>query len=257
MTRVVLAANNGDVGGGEVMLLATAGALTDLGAEVLVVGPDARGGVLDAAADRGLPVVRLAPARATYLRELRSWARRTEDWVWCHGLVPSAATAGRRRRIVHLHQEPVGAHRPLTVAARAGAAATLVPSHFLRSKVAGSEVLWNWTEPLPALTPRPPARPVHLGFIGRHSTDKGLDVLAQAVALLDRADPGGGDSCSRGTDGSCPTRRPVGSTGRWLPCGTSSTTSAGATGRTSRPPRTSPSSPPVGTSRSGSSSPSR
>ncbi len=110
--------------------------------------------------------------------------------MWCHGLVPSAATAGRRRRIVHLHQDPVGAHRLLTVAARAGAAVTLVPSHFLRSKVAGSEVLWNWTEPLPVLTARRPGRPVHLGFIGRHSTDKGLDVLAEAVALLDRADPG-------------------------------------------------------------------
>lgn len=191
MTRVVLAANNADIGGGEVMLLGTARVLRGLGVQVLVVGPDAPGGVLDAAEEDDLPVVRMAAGRRRYLAQLRSWHGRSDDWTWCHGLVPAFATAGRPRRIVHLHQEPLGPQRPAARAARAGAAATLVPSRSLQARVPGSTVLWNWTDPLPALGARTPRRPVRLGFIGRHSTDKGLDVLARSVALLDATEPGG------------------------------------------------------------------
>ena len=43
--------------------------------------------------------------------------------------------------------------------ARAGAAATLVPSRSLQARVPGSTVLWNWTDPLPALGARTPRRP--------------------------------------------------------------------------------------------------
>ncbi len=190
MSRVVLAANNADIGGGEVMLLATADALRQLGVPVGVVGPEAPGGVLDAAEQDGFEVQRLGSGRREYLGRLRAWSGRSGDWLWCHGLVPAFSTAGRGRRIVHLHQEPRGAHRAAARAARSGASVVLVPSHDLARRVPGSEVLWNWTAPQRELPTRTPSHPVTVGFIGRHSTDKGLDVLARAVGLLDAAEPG-------------------------------------------------------------------
>jgi phosphatidylinositol alpha-mannosyltransferase len=190
MSRVVLAANNADIGGGEVMLLATAAALHELGVRVAVVGPTATGGVLDAAAEHGFEVHRLGAGRRDYVRRLRAWAARSDDWLWCQGLVPSFSTSGRRRRIVHLHQEPGGAHRVAARAARTGAAVVLVPSHDLQRRVPGSRVLWNWTAPQHVLDDRAPSHPTRIGFIGRHSTDKGLDLLAHAVRLLDAAEPG-------------------------------------------------------------------
>ena len=45
MTRFTLAANNGEIGGGEVMLLRTAKVLRQLGHEVTVVAPALADGV--------------------------------------------------------------------------------------------------------------------------------------------------------------------------------------------------------------------
>lgn len=190
MTGVVLAANNADIGGGEVMLLATARALRDLGVDATIVGPGTDGGVLDAGESLGFAVHRLPAERQAYLARLRGWAANRPEWVWCHGLVPALATAGRRRRIVHLHQAPAARHRPVAAVARRRAEAVLVPSHAMAALVPGAEVLWNWTEPQPEQPPRDPGDPVRVGFIGRHSRDKGLDVLARAVAHLDAAEPG-------------------------------------------------------------------
>ncbi len=184
MTGVVLAANNGDVGGGEVMLLATARALVELGVDVEVAGPRSEGGVLDQAAELGLLVHPFPTDRRSYMSGLRRWALRQPGWLWCHGLVPALATSGQRRRIVHLHQAPAPAHRAPARVARLRAEALLVPSQAMARVVPGAEVLWNWTDPvsLPPSTPR--GGPLRIGFIGRLSADKGVHVLADAVGLL-------------------------------------------------------------------------
>ena len=189
--RVVLAANNADVGGGEVMLLATARVLRDLGLEVLVVGPTSPGGVLEQAGALGVDVHGFAPDRRAYLGALRAWAGEHTDWIWCHGLVPALATAGRSRRVVHLHQVPAPRHRAVARVARSRAAVTLVPSRAVLDRVPGAEILPNWTPELVPVPSRAADDPVlRIGFIGRLSVDKGLVELARAVADLDAAEPG-------------------------------------------------------------------
>ncbi len=201
---IVLAANNGDVGGGEVMLLQTAKALRDLDVDVHVVGPGAPDGVVARAEALGMPTTTMAAGRKRYLRELRRWAAGHDGWLWCHGLVPATATALRHRRVVHLHQVPAARHRPAARLARAGAAVTLVPSRSTASAVPGAQVLWNWSEPVETV---PAARggPLRVGFIGRHSTDKGLDVLARALRVPRQRPTGtAGGSCWPATTVSSP-----------------------------------------------------
>jgi glycosyltransferase involved in cell wall biosynthesis len=195
-SRIVIAANNGDLGGGEVMLLALADALTALGITVAVVGPSSPAGLVDSARDRGFDTVILdANTRVEYLRALRKWDGRHRDGVlWCNGLLPAVATAGHRNRIVHLHQRPRGKQRYLAPVARWGSMTTLVPSRDMATAVRGSSVLHNWVEPIQEATvtpsPRGPAEPIRLGFLGRPSTDKGVEILAEAVRILDRESPG-------------------------------------------------------------------
>lgn len=182
---ITLAANNGAIGGGEVMLLALAEVLRELGREVAVVGPSAPGGVLDAAGDRGFDVVELPTARPDYVRALRRWDRRERGGVlWCNGLVPAVATTGRSHRIVHLHADIAPAHRLLARAARRGALATLVPSRNLANRVPGAIPMPNWTVDLGAVRPGLPNTPAVLGFLGRPSVLKGTVVLAEACARL-------------------------------------------------------------------------
>jgi hypothetical protein len=193
MGRLTVAANNADIGGGEVMAIAVAEGARDLGAEVEVVGPHTPGGVLDRAEQAGFAVVALPPDRRAYARALRAWDRRRKGILWCAGLVPSLATAGHRRRVVHLHQRPHGAQRGALTLARHAALATLVPSYDLAAHVRGATTLWNWTDPVqqpPRATPVPEGGPVVLGFLGRPSPEKGVLVLAEALARLDRAAPG-------------------------------------------------------------------
>ena len=106
--RIHLAANNPDLGGGEAMLLRHAEALLALGHPVTVVAPDHPAEVLDAAASMGADTVAIrADGRRDNLHRLRAWDRvERRGLLWCHGLVPTVATAGRGGRIVHLHQEP-------------------------------------------------------------------------------------------------------------------------------------------------------
>lgn len=188
MSTIILAANNGEIGGGEVMLLATATVLAELGRDVEVVGPQVPDGILDAAEARGFSVHRLTPDRRSYLHELRSWHGSRRELLWCHGLVPAFATAGRGRRIIHLHQLPSRAQRAGYLAARSGSWLTVVPSRWMAERVPGSRVLPNWTADL-GYEERSPGRPRRLGYLGRHSIDKGLLTLAEALTNLDELEP--------------------------------------------------------------------
>jgi phosphatidyl-myo-inositol alpha-mannosyltransferase len=191
VTGIALAANNGQVGGGEVMLLQTSRLLSELGHEVEVVGPEApdgHEGVLDLAEAEGYPVHRLSSDRRRYLHELRDWHGGRRDLLWCHGLVPAFATAGRPRRVVHLHKLPTRGQHAGYLAARSRSWLTLVPSRWMATRVPNARVLPNWTLDL-GYAPRTPGGPRRLGYLGRHAVDKGLVVLADALAALEPATP--------------------------------------------------------------------
>lgn len=185
--RINLAANNPDLGGGEAMLLRHAEALLALGHPVTVVAPDAPSEVLDAAASLGAEVVAIrADGRRDYLHRLRAWDRvERRGLLWCHGLVPAFATAGRGNRIVHLHQEPRSRAQQMAAGlARSGALATLVPSVDASTRIRGSSPHPNWTAELPRLEHSDVEHPHDVGYLGRLSTDKGVDVLARAMGRV-------------------------------------------------------------------------
>ncbi|WP_224278154.1 glycosyltransferase family 4 protein [Nocardioides lacusdianchii] len=183
-----LAANHAVLGGGEQVLVRCAAALVALGRCVVVVAPDRPTDVLDAAAAVGAEVVALrAGDRREHLHRLRAWDRRDRTGLlWCHGLAPSLATAGHRRRFVHLHQLPRSrAQRVALAVARVGAERVLVPSHALASQVTGAQVFANWTDTVePEIRGGSQSR---VGFMGRLSTDKGADLVARALSAPDLA----------------------------------------------------------------------
>lgn len=189
MLHLNLCANQGAVGGGEVMLFAIARAARSLGHEVTVIAPEQPGEVAREAAALGFSTVALPGySTAGYLRHLRRWdARERTGILWCNGLRPAVATAGHGRRIVHLHQEPHGVQRILLSIARTGSMATLVPSEFMGRRISCTRVLENWVEE-PSRTkdsslPRDPQSPV-IGYLGRLSSDKGVPILCEAVVTL-------------------------------------------------------------------------
>ncbi|MDY6054800.1 glycosyltransferase family 4 protein [Micrococcus sp.] len=198
-TRIWVAANQGEVGGGEVMLHHIATALRELGRDVAVVAPAVPAETADRLAADGFTVERVGgPGRAGYMRALRRWHRAHRDEVvWCNGLLPATALAGRGRRIVHLHQVPEKPQlRAFSAVARPGALAVLAPSRFAAERITGARVLPNWV-PAPTDTPdaprsRPsvPERPLQVGFLGRLSEDKGVLTLLEAAARLDQETPG-------------------------------------------------------------------
>ena len=190
MVRITLAANQGAMGGGEVMLLRCAEAVRDLGLGVEVVAPATPGETAQAARDAGLDTTALAGAdRPAYSRALRRWDRSRAGVLWCHGLVPALATAGHPRRIVHLHQLPQGRQQQVALrVARLRALAVLVPSAFMQRSLPGTRALPNWTDPVSARQRSRAAGPPVLGFLGRVSQDKGADLLAEAVLRLDQVD---------------------------------------------------------------------
>lgn len=192
--HVTIATNNGDIGGGEVMLLNIAEALTSLGVRVTVVGPSSPNGLVSAARKADLETVELqASTRFEWMRALRTWDKREREGIlWCNGLVPAFATSGHRDRVVHLHQRPVGAHKLMSRLARRGALSTLVPSESMASVVSGARVLPNWSSRVETdgRARQVEHAPLVLGFLGRFSVDKGVDVLANAMAALEAEYPG-------------------------------------------------------------------
>lgn len=191
-TKIILATNNGDVGGGEVMLLALAKQARELGVPVSVIGPAAPSTLVEASRAAGHPTVVLpASSRTGYMAALRRWRLSHPDGLlWCNGLVPAAATALMGRRIVHLHQLPRGVQSLVTGIAKRRAVSTLVPSHWMAARLPGSLVLENWVEEVLPLARQPHEGSVRLGFLGRPSLDKGVGVLAAALHQLDGQAPG-------------------------------------------------------------------
>lgn len=189
--RVSIAVNNAEIGGGEVMALAIAEALRDLGRDAAVVAPQGSS-VLEEALRREFAVVGIrGSGRAQYMANLRRWdARAWRGLLWCNGLVPALATAGHRNRVVHLHQMPRTSQSPAVAIARLKAVKTVVPSRFMAEKLPGSEVLWNWVPQVRKQRRTWASSVVTLGFLGRTSLDKGIGVLADALKLLERSDRG-------------------------------------------------------------------
>lgn len=193
--RISFAANHGDIGGGEVMLLAMARAARELGHDVQVVAPSSPSSVLTAAIDEGFRVIEIhGEGTLGYLAGLRRWASSGgRGLLWCNGLRPAFATAGQADRVVHLHQQPMGKLKAAAALATRGARLVLVPSEVMRSRVAlQSQVMENWTAPLNVQHGQiPPGNgPAVIGYLGRLSPDKGVDVLAAATRELDRRNPG-------------------------------------------------------------------
>lgn len=192
-SSVAVLANNGDVAGGEVMQLHLADALGVLGLDVTVVGPTHPSGLIDRARAAGHAVQEVpASGRRDYLPGLRRWARTSDhDMLWCNGLVPGLATAGMPRRILHLHRLPdTPAQRLALRLARGRTLATVVPSHMMADVLPGTRVLANWTADLGPRIPPTPDERLRVGFLGRLTADKGVHVLAEAIALLEADDPG-------------------------------------------------------------------
>lgn len=189
---VTLATNNGDIGGGEIMLLALAAQLDTIGVPVKVVGPAQPSGLVDAAKAAGHDTVVLhANGRRSYMFALQRWRRKNpEGFLWCNGLVPSVASVATPHRIVHLHQIPIGRLAVLAALARFGALRTVVPSHDMSRRVPGTAVLENWVNQIQPEYVTRPEEVILLGFLGRPSLDKGVHVLADALSRADAKHPG-------------------------------------------------------------------
>ena len=185
--ELYLATNNGDIGGGEVMLLNIARAARGLGYQVVIIGPANPPDLIEAAADEGFTrIVLPAKTRMQYMVQLRLWHRAHRDaLLWCNGLVPAAATGGRTGRIVHLHQLPTGTNAKLVPFARKKALQTLVPSEYVAASVPGATVFPNWVQEVPlSLAKSTVPGVVRIGYLGRLTPSKGIGVLCQAIEFL-------------------------------------------------------------------------
>lgn len=185
---LTIASNQGEFGGGEVMLISIAEAARDLGYDVTIVAPATPSDVVEQAQTCGFDTVAIpSDSRTQYLANLKKWdLRHRKGLLWCNGLRPALATAGHRNRIVHLHQQPQGRLSFLASFARVGALATVVPSQFLADRIPGSIALWNWTPHLPTRTreTRVDTNPLIIGYLGRLSQDKGVDILCQSIGEI-------------------------------------------------------------------------
>lgn len=186
------ATNQGEVGGGEVMLLDMARLARAAGHKVQIIAPSAPVGMLQAARSDGFPSIEIHNDTASdYLLGLRNWERRNRSgWLWCNGLRPALATAGSPNRVVHLHQIPTPAQRTAARLAGRGAGVILAPSETASQQIPGSEPLLNWTRELSFKPHQCPRRPVRVGFLGRLAVGKGIVMLAAAMNRLADSHPG-------------------------------------------------------------------
>ena len=187
--ELYIATNNGDIGGGEVMLLNIARAARSLGYKVTIVGPSEPKQLMEAAADEGFACIILpAKNRAQYMLALRAWHAHNKDvLLWCNGLVPATATGGRKNRIVHLHQFATGINAKLVPFARRNALVTLVPSRYVARACPGSEVFANWVSGVSTeLDHRVGERRIRVGFLGRLTPAKGIPALCEALSILNK-----------------------------------------------------------------------
>ncbi|UVY84836.1 glycosyltransferase family 4 protein [Brachybacterium sp. NBEC-018] len=186
-TALAIATNNGDLGGGEIMLLRIARALRALGVEPLVLTSSTPGDLAAAAREEGLAVTELeCRGRRGYAAALLRWRLAHRDLpLWCNGLLPATATAGIGPRIVHLHRVPSSrGQRAAARLAAVGARQVVVPSELLARLIPGARVLPNWTDDLTLRADAPLHVPARIGFLGRLTEEKGADVLARAVEIL-------------------------------------------------------------------------
>lgn len=194
--RVTFASSHGRLGGGEVMLLTMVGVAISLGHDVTVVAPSSPSDVLDRAEDYGARIVAIPGRGWDYLTRLRSWdVRRREGLLWCNGLGPAFATAGGPNRVVSLHELPTRTGMLAAKLSAKGTRMVTVPSEWMRGHLGiESRVLANWTQfdarKPPCFHGFPARQPITLGFLGRVTRSKGAVVLAHAVELLNRAEPG-------------------------------------------------------------------
>lgn len=189
-SSLTILSNNGNVGGGEIMMLALARVARAAAVPVRIVAPSRPREVADQARTDGFDVVEIpCDDRLGYLEGLARHRRFLGGQLWwCNGLVPALATVGSpHRRVVQLHQPPVGIQRRAWQVARLGVDEVFVPSRSMTTLVPGATALTNWTEDVALLDPPEPdpEGTVRLGFIGRFSPIKGLDVLARAIQQLD------------------------------------------------------------------------
>lgn len=188
---IYLAANNGEIGGGEVMLLNLARAARSLGHQITVIGPTRPIELVEAAQDEGFATIVIPAAnRKSYMIQLRIWrSHNKQKLLWCNGLVPALATAGDKNRIVHLHQLPTGLQQQAVSIARKGARTILVPSQYVGNRIKNSLVFENWvTEVSQTDSLELSQGIVRLGFLGRPSLIKGTHTLAQAIKLLNESE---------------------------------------------------------------------
>ncbi len=182
--RIQFVSGHGQMGGGEQMLMLIAVASVELGHQVVVIGP--RWGELASnARELGLKYHALPGAtRRSYFGYLAEHLLvRRGGLVWANGAMPAlAATFTPDPLVVHLHQlQSPSQHRMLGLARRR-ARAVVVPSESMKRSVAGSVVLENWTRNLELRAPIQRRDEVVIGYVGRLSVDKGVDLLADALA---------------------------------------------------------------------------
>lgn len=194
--NIWIAANQGEVGGGEVMLHHIATALRELGREVAVVAPAEPSEIADRMEADGFEVARIpGTGRLAYMRGLRRWHRgHRDEIVWCNGLLPAAALAGRARRIVHLHQVPEKPQlRVFAALAKPRALTVLCPSAFAAARIRGARAFGNWVpEPADAGAGvrRAADGALSVGFLGRLSEDKGILTFLEAARIVGHRRPG-------------------------------------------------------------------
>lgn len=175
------------------MLLEMARLARDAGIDARVIAPLTPSGIADSARREGFAVDQFAgTTRLEQARSLRALLRgNTEDVLWCNGLAPALATVGWTRRIAHIHQLPTWKHIATARVAGLRARQTVVPSQAMADLLPGSRVLLNWTSPLTMEhAARPAGSPFVLGYLGRVTCAKGVDVLLRAVRILDDEQPG-------------------------------------------------------------------